>query len=755
MLSGRGISYVHTILPLLKRVTLVVLTAIFVVGVSAGYITPVLAITAPSQGLTIGSYNVHGTPISGENGCETQKRIEKAAANINSMGMDIVGLQEFADYDTSKTPSCNGKEVRLLDVLNRGGGGWKVTGRPSGTDGGGYQETQASIAWKSSSVTLASHQAKNVQGGGMTDTWSNGGVCHGGSPIFHIASFYDTSGKNFYVANGHWCTRNASQRSKDTQSLVNMMKGFAGAKIILGDTNSRVGAEVEKIVSAAGYRDSRTTAGTKTGASLGTMAGMGSSSFIIDRIYHEASVPAPTQYTTLQCSSAYACGSDHRPIAATFPSLTGGGGATGNSSCSSGQVGDTPPPESDTEKDPMTSLNQYRIYNNIPFTGASGVCCSDSTLSGSLVGNTNVEKAYRFLVSTPISTNGGVPLTAAQAAGVVGNLMVESTDALDPKITNSIGAFGIAQWLGGRKTQLQAFARNQGIPVDDFELQLKFIIYELEHSESAVIKNGLFKNAPNTADGAKIAAVQWDKLFERSGGAGLGKRQENAVKVFNQFANRTAADPATAPAIGGLDASTSAGCQSSTASGEYVFPLQASKADLRKWGANPGTTEWKSGRYHEGVFPGYYAVDIMAPEGTPVVAFHAGKVIDIGVDRNIYGALNIQILDTEGYTYYYQHLNSGKGAKVKVGDQVAAGTLIAYVGDDRSGWCSAPGYNCGGKQSHLHIDKSKNPGSGKRGSCSASSGYCPIASENRFVKIVVELHNSFEAIAEQAAGGGL
>lgn len=67
--------------------------------------------------------------------------------------------------------------------------------------------------------------------------------------------------------------------------------------------------------------------------------------------------------------------------------------------------------------------------------------------------------------------------TLNQAAGIVGNLQQESS--LDSGIVNSIGASGLAQWLGSRKQQLFNFASLKGRPWQDFDLQLEFIIHEL------------------------------------------------------------------------------------------------------------------------------------------------------------------------------------------------------------------------------------------------------------------------------------
>lgn len=52
--------------------------------------------------------------------------------------------------------------------------------------------------------------------------------------------------------------------------------------------------------------------------------------------------------------------------------------------------------------------------------------------------------------------------TSAQAAGIVGNLMAESTTDVNPYIVNEIGASGIAQWLSSRKTNLLNYSNSDG-----------------------------------------------------------------------------------------------------------------------------------------------------------------------------------------------------------------------------------------------------------------------------------------------------
>lgn len=116
--------------------------------------------------------------------------------------------------------------------------------------------------------------------------------------------------------------------------------------------------------------------------------------------------------------------------------------------------------------------------------------------------------AYDYLVAHGLSS--------VQALGVVGNLRVESGDgsqgggtlALDTNALNSYGstpdilsplqAYGIAQWLGGRKTILQQKAN-----YDDINVQLDYLWEELTTSYDANVYSPL-KQATTIDEAAMI-----------------------------------------------------------------------------------------------------------------------------------------------------------------------------------------------------------------------------------------------------------
>jgi len=89
---------------------------------------------------------------------------------------------------------------------------------------------------------------------------------------------------------------------------------------------------------------------------------------------------------------------------------------------------------------------------------------------------------------------------------------------------------------------------------------------------------------------------------------------------------------------------------------------------------------------------GHGAIDIMAPEGSPVVAVENGTIAKLFI--SVQGGITIYQFDPlQKYSYYYAHLDS-YAAGLKEGDAVKRGQVIGYVGS--SG-------NAAGAGPHLHF----------------------------------------------------
>ena len=110
-------------------------------------------------------------------------------------------------------------------------------------------------------------------------------------------------------------------------------------------------------------------------------------------------------------------------------------------------------------------------------------------------------------------------LAPHQAAGIVGNLMLESgspnlskTDAIGDRDKGPKGSsYGIGQWRLDRRTDLKNFAAKRGKPMSDFYTQLEFIWEEMNGSQKQYkILEGLL-NSKN----AKEATISFMNTFER------------------------------------------------------------------------------------------------------------------------------------------------------------------------------------------------------------------------------------------------
>ena len=122
----------------------------------------------------------------------------------------------------------------------------------------------------------------------------------------------------------------------------------------------------------------------------------------------------------------------------------------------------------------------------------------------------------------------GSGFSREQVAGIVGNLMVESGNNMDPTAIGDNGnAFGIAQWNGPRMRAFKQWAGANNKPEDSIETQLEYIVHELETTES----RAAFELRKATT--AEEAALAFSKWFERPGIPRNDRRVANANKVLS------------------------------------------------------------------------------------------------------------------------------------------------------------------------------------------------------------------------------
>lgn len=190
---------------------------------------------------------------------------------------------------------------------------------------------------------------------------------------------------------------------------------------------------------------------------------------------------------------------------------------------------------------------------------------------------------------------------------------------------------------------------------------------------------------------------QLDRLEElerqRREAAAEARRQEEEAAAAAAAAAAEPPDPTTPPADDDdPDGGGGGGSAPPPSGGGIVCPVPSSTF-VDTWGAPRS-----GGRRHEGV-------DMMASEGTPVLAPASGNVEHREVSL---GGLSFYLYADDGTTYFGTHMSGYAG-----GGHVAAGTVIGYVG--QTGNAPVP---------HLHFEI--HPGGGEPvNPFPATSAACP------------------------------
>lgn len=135
--------------------------------------------------------------------------------------------------------------------------------------------------------------------------------------------------------------------------------------------------------------------------------------------------------------------------------------------------------------------------------------------------------------------------TPAQAAGIVGNLDVETGGTFNPAAVGDGGrAYGIAQWHPDRQANFRAWS-GQDIRGSTFEQQLEFVHHELtagrEQRAGTILRQATI---------AEQAAALVDQFYERSSGIHRAQRISRALQ-YSAASGQVASGAGVSPSVSG------------------------------------------------------------------------------------------------------------------------------------------------------------------------------------------------------------
>ncbi|MFC2602203.1 MAG: phage tail tip lysozyme [Candidatus Saccharimonas sp.] len=237
-------------------------------------------------------------------------------------------------------------------------------------------------------------------------------------------------------------------------------------------------------------------------------------------------------------------------------------------------------------------------------------CCATPTKGGGVVKmlSDNPETALGYLMSA----GNGTKLTLAQAAGVVGNLQVESSPNVDPRASNGTH-IGIAQWDDNRwNNGVVKFAADMNGDPYDLAIQLRYLAWEMgltDEWKDHPSTNGGVADAVRATSTPEEAAVVFEATFERSGGSALSQRQSNAKALYDKYKDSSSLSSSGA-ALPGTSASCSSGSGGTSALQNYTlkYAWKELKHNPRKE-RTPDYTNAISTAVNEGRYVGEEGID--------------------------------------------------------------------------------------------------------------------------------------------------
>ncbi len=208
----------------------------------------------------------------------------------------------------------------------------------------------------------------------------------------------------------------------------------------------------------------------------------------------------------------------------------------------------------------------------------------------------------------------GVGMSPHVAAGVLGNIQVETAGTFSPQIDNpndvGLESFGIVQWRAGRRSAVEGYMQAAGVnpnasgfkqeiggnfrPLDDeIKKALAAQVAYLAH-ENATGEAGAWAKVSSMGSATEVADA-FDQYWERSDGGARMQRKANANALYNEFANGgPAADPTAQKILesqggGGNGSASNGGATSTTAASSTAGCSTGGKSDGASTTAGNGT----------------------------------------------------------------------------------------------------------------------------------------------------------------------
>ena len=172
----------------------------------------------------------------------------------------------------------------------------------------------------------------------------------------------------------------------------------------------------------------------------------------------------------------------------------------------------------------------YQVKNssgkNIDPTSYVNSARQGSTSTAKSSGNSTQSTVWNYFKSKGFSDSA--------VAGIMGNLQQESNFNSNAGKNAQGSAYGIAQWRGGRLSNLNSFAKNKGTSANDLNTQLEFMWEEMQKREKSSFIS--LQRELSATEHASNFNLLYERSGEKAGSKGHNNRLNYARDAYNKFA---------------------------------------------------------------------------------------------------------------------------------------------------------------------------------------------------------------------------
>jgi len=176
------------------------------------------------------------------------------------------------------------------------------------------------------------------------------------------------------------------------------------------------------------------------------------------------------------------------------------------------------------------AVNEFYSSNDILFYSSKATDCAETSPLLKIEKSDTQKQIFELLLA------GG--FNAGQVSAIMGNMYGESGfNSASEEPGGPLMGYGLAQWTGGRRTNLEAFAQQKGVAASDLPMQIEFLIKEYNESYKTVLDKTDFKTGTDVVKSTEAFMINFEapQMKPDNDPAALYSKRIPAAEIIYNF----------------------------------------------------------------------------------------------------------------------------------------------------------------------------------------------------------------------------